>query len=869
MRDTPASFASLPPELLNRIADFVPQSSLASCMRVSKAWLACFRPILWQDIELLSYVNNYFAAQFQLYYGFIRSLAFSIPSPYNAVQSVLGDPATTIAAPPGAKTLAHCTRLQRLYIVFDEDCYHEEGLDHDLMERIIDRVVKANLSTLQHFRFDNLPYSIESTILEHISKMTSLNSLGLQGWGALNGPKLLAVLKSSRSTLRTLSLEMNEMSFNVEPFVELQNWRAEVERGVKGGEKASADERTRHLEANLTGITTLILDGSTIDPITVTRLAGVMPQLRKLSFKGSYGLDRNMDHVQQAVHAQQAAFINSYNFHHMNNQYAAPTAGNNPAGSEGNDLAEDANEGAEEVQQAQQQEQENSMPLNHAPMHLGWNDVHDDDLDDDYYHQAHEDLGDEFEDYLGSGDEDFDYEHHASLYHAGIPSAGNEPFNYAHHQSLYAAGLVGARARQAGMLNPLHKLCPKIEDFDFSGCRAEGVDHGFLLNVCQLWGAGGLKVLDARDALKVENTFFSAISINCSTTLTGLDLSWNHSLRTQQSTAQGSEAHMPFTTYYDEILNIMTSCPHLEYLHVEPYPVNGRTIQHSTTSWVCTKLKSLKINIGIESSYAKDEDEVRIAVCKQLGRLVHLQTLHLESAQAALPLAHLKHAMIRNGLRLSLAGGLDHLAGLEHLESLDISRMVPHSLREEAEMDWIVNHWPALNHLMGLLDRDALSDTAKGLRTQLGPPAQFMPASTPSQGFARQNALKKQRAGVPLPAELDLERNPLSRRLRDRGINVDPRVMDEILLELQMQTVAQADRNGTMWCRRPNGGDDVLDEHGNKPPPQMFSWVVCYVPNITHGWGGARPGGRSNEEFMSYVMRPRGGRSPSPLGTWY
>ncbi|KAG9324338.1 hypothetical protein KVV02_006584 [Mortierella alpina] len=856
MRDLPASLASLPPELLDRIAYFVPRASLTTCILVSKAWLACFRPILWQEIDLLDYARNDFVPQFQLYHRFIRSLSFSIPSTCPTIRSLFG-----IAAPHGAKTIANCTRLQSLHIAFDEDCYHLGELDHDLMADIIDQVVKANLSTLQQFKFSRMPYSIEDMTLLRIFSMTSLNSLSLEGWETLRGVKLLAVLQSRRSTLRTLSLEMNDMSMGVEPFEELQHWRAEVEGDVKGDGKGDGktfeDELNKRLAASLTGITTLVLDRSTIDPITVTRLAGVMPDLRKLSLKGSFGLGMNMDHLQDE------ALNNPVNLQHVHNQNQVPTASDNTTNSEVNVLVEGASAGAEEIQEEasqqsddenEEQEHENPTP---ASTYLVWNDIYDNVLDD-----ADDDLGDAFDDYLGSGDEDFDDGHYGSLYHAGVATASIN---------------TNARTHQTRMLQLLHKLCPKIEAFDFTECRTEGVDNHFLLNVCQLWGpagsassgqqtSGGLKVLDAGDVHHVENSFFGAVLTHCRTTLTGLDLSWSEGTRHLFGTL------MRPTGYYDEILNIMTSCPHLEYLHVELYPVNGQTIQLATADWVCTKLKSLKMCIGVDLSYSGDEDEVRIAVCKQLGRLVRLKTLHLESREPQPLIDRGRRSVnmaVRKGLYLSLATGLDHLAGLEDLESLDISRMVSHGLREEPEMDWIVDHWPALNHFVGLLDLDALFRSAQVITAKLGPPAAFMPVGTPGQGFARQNAMKRQRAGIPLPVEMDLQLNPLTKRLRDRGINVDPQVVDAVLREEQLHIVAKEDKNGTIICYRPNGGDDVLDEHGNKPPPQMFSWVVCYLPSVTQNWANARPGGRSNEEYMSYVMRPRGGRSPSPLGTWY
>ncbi|CAO3566676.1 unnamed protein product [Mortierella alpina] len=838
--------------------------------------MACLLPpILWQEINLLNYAPDDFVAQFQHYHGFIRSLSFSIPSACDAIKRLFGAPSSVKSPQPGARTLTHCTRLQSLRIDFDEECYHSGHLDHDFMAETIDRVVEANLSTLKRFVFSNLPYSIEDGVLDQISKMSSLESLTLEEWGALNGPKLLAILKSRRSTLRTLSLEMNELSFGVETFEDLQRWRAEVEGGLKSSGKTAEDKLHEHLAANLTRITTLVLDRSTIDPITLTRLVGVMPDLRKLSLLHSFGLTRNMDYLQDEVddelfHPQPADHI----VQHMHPQNPVPATSNHPISPEANIHDEGASAGGEEIQEdprpsddeQQAEEQGNRAPAN-AAAHTVWNTVYDHDLD-----EYDEDLGDEFEDYLGSGDEDLDHGYHELLYHA---EAAESLYDY--DPNMSATGLISIRHQQTRMLQSLHRLCPKIETFDFTGCRTEGVDHHLLLNVCRLWGSagsassgyqasGGIKVLDAGDVLPVERSFFNAVWTHCSTTLTGLDLSWNHCIRSQQTPPWGFGGHIRPTEYYDDILNIMTSCHHLEYLYVEPYPVNGRTIQLSSADWVCTKLKSLQIHIGIEHSYAGDEDEVRIAVCKQLGRLVRLETLHLESQEPS-SLARGRRredTMVRNGLYLSLATGLEHLAGLENLKSLDISRMVSHGLREEAEVAWIVDHWPALENFVGLLDQDALAEIAKEIRTQLGPPAQLMPI-----GFARQNAMKRQRAGILLPVELDLNRNPLTRRLRDRGIDVDPRVMDEVLLEEQLQIVAHEDKDGPNICHRPNGGDEELDEHGNRPPPQMFSWVVCYLPSATQSLADARPGGRANDEYMSYVMRPRGGRSPSPLGTWY
>ncbi|KAF9542189.1 hypothetical protein EC957_002271 [Mortierella hygrophila] len=507
----------------------------------------------------------------------------------------------------------------------------------------------------------------------------------------------------------------------------------------------------------------------------------------------------------------------------------------------------------------------------------------------------------------------------------------------------------------------LHPLCPKIDTFDFSGSRSEALNEIFFDTICELWGTGsdadaasascephlthmGLKVLNAADVCKVGAKFFSSIGQRCSTTLTGLDLSLNPKMMWQLRSSV-YEIEVRQGTYYDEILQILMTCPALEHLLVGPYPVNGKTIAAQETDWVATRLRTLHLCVEFDAPLAlseglaeKEVRQVQTKVCQQLGRLSRLETLTLvggrpvstnSAGDRVMDSANIFGGYTRGVARpgssetprkyidLKLSSGLEHLAGLKALETLDVVFLGPHGLRQEAELEWVLTHWPKLHTITGFWDRAKLRASVRKYREDLK-----VPANTPASGPAAYFAKRRREQGVRLRPELELSIDPKVLRLNNRMVHVDARLLDDLLMEEGMETTAVIQESGihkmytpaarkaiaarkaekakaaaaaVEWRSGAEDGDenelveddgdeeytDVSDEDENQddgesdseedvPGVTRFNWYVRYIGGAGHAPWDAGHGGIRNGELMTEVMRPReGGRSPSPLGTWY
>lgn len=584
---------------------------------------------------------------------------------------------------------------------------------------------------------------------------------------------------------------------------------------------------------------------------------------------------------------------------------------------------------------------------------MDYEDEDDDDEDDLMY--------DPFEEY---SDDEIDYEHNIWGY-------GGGGAHYIHPMTSMGSVLAqhvpppmphsstqGATALSKAFRN-LHPLCPKINTFDFSGSRSEAVNETFFDAICELWGTGssadadsvsskspsthrGLKVLNAADVCKVEAKFFSSIGHRCRTTLTSLDLSLSPKLMWQlRSSAYEIEVRQG--TYYDEILQILMTCPVLERLLVGPYPVNGKTIAAQESAWVATRLHTLHLCIEFDSPSALDKDlaqkevrKVQTRVCRQLGRLSRLKTLTLgggrpvstdSAGDRVLDSANVFGGYIRGIARpgsnetprkyldLKLSSGLEHLAGLEALENLDVVFLGPHGLRQEAELEWVLTHWPKLHMITGFWDRAKLRASVRKYREDLK-----TPANTPAAGPAAYFAKKRREQGVRLRPELELSIDPKVVRLNRRMVQVDARLLDDLFMEEGMETHAVSQESGIHKMYTPaarkaiaakkakkakaaaveltsatenedkdehvdddgdeeytdisdedeDQDDDESDSEEDVPGVTRFNWYVRYIGGAAHAPWDAGHGGIRNGELMTEVMRPReGGRSPSPLGTWY
>ncbi|KAF9091734.1 hypothetical protein BGX23_004883 [Mortierella sp. AD031] len=515
----------------------------------------------------------------------------------------------------------------------------------------------------------------------------------------------------------------------------------------------------------------------------------------------------------------------------------------------------------------------------------------------------------------------------------------------------------------------LHPLCPKIDTFEFSGSRSEALNEKVFDVICELWGgpdadvdsatfeqsaSSGLKVLNAGDVCKVEAKFFTSIRQRCSSTLTSLDLSLSPKMMWELRSVN-YEMEVRQGMYYDEILQLLMTCPTLQHLLVGPYPVNGRTIAAQESDWIASGLRSLQICIEFDAppaTVSKDAAEeeicqIRTRVCQQLGRLSWLEHLTLVGGRPVSTDSAGERVMDsvnvfggytrgvsrpgsnetpRKYIDLSLSSGLAHLAGLERLETLDVVFLGPHGLRQDAELGWVMSHWPKLHTVSGFWDRAKLRALVRQYREDLK-----TPANTPASGPGAYLARRRREQGVRLRPELELEIDPKVKRLNGRGVRVDTRLLDSLLLDEGMETQAVVQEGGIHKMYSPgvaesieakkaekakakaeakaatsnaadvgdqekegdNEGpadddgdenymdmmdsdvDEDADEDGSEsededePGVTRFNWYVRYIGGAEHAPWDAGHGGIRNGELMTEVMRPREGRSPSPLATWY
>ncbi|KAF9147699.1 hypothetical protein BG015_010628 [Linnemannia schmuckeri] len=558
----------------------------------------------------------------------------------------------------------------------------------------------------------------------------------------------------------------------------------------------------------------------------------------------------------------------------------------------------------------------------------------DDDYEDDFMYDPYVDYSEDEVDYeddiWGGGGGGAHY----PMMSMGSVLAQHVPPPMPHSSTQGATALSKA-------FRTLHPLCPKINTFDFSGSRSEAMSESFFDVICELWGTGsdadsttsepqsthtGLKVLNAADVCKVESKFFSSISQRCSTTLTSLDLSLGPKMMWQlRSSAYEIEVRQG--TYYDEILDF-----------------DDLTIAAQKTDWVATQLRTLQLCVEFDAPSAlvyeetaeKEVRQVLTKVCQQLGRLSRLVSLTLgggrpvstdSAGDRVMDSANVFGGYIRGIARpgsnetprkyidLKLSSGLEHLAGLEALETLDIVFLGPHGLRQEAELEWVLTHWPKLRMITGFWDRAKLRTSVRKYREDLK-----APATTPTTGPGAYFAKKRQEQGVRLRPDLELSIDPKVIRLNRRKVHVDVHLLDDLFMEEGMETHAIIQENGIHKMYTPaarkaieakkavkanaaaatatvenetededepmdDDGDeeytDVSDENEEEednesdsdegvPGVTRFNWYVRYIGGAAHAPWDAGHGGIRNGELMTEVMRPReGGRSPSPLGTWY
>ncbi|KAF9364270.1 hypothetical protein BGX34_002032 [Mortierella sp. NVP85] len=741
-----------------------------------------------------------------------------------------------------------------------------------LDKRIVD-LIAINKSTLQELSIYNVVLSTEPRVRELILEMPHLESLALEGWDSLTSQSLFQILRKCSRTLKKLSLEMNELAM---PFWELRDWRMRWDLNQSGNSNASNSSATgtQQSEGALTTITTLILNRCTVSTRGLLDLLSVMPGLQELSLRDSSGIgeddfdgddmddddddddedddDEDYEDEDEEEEEEEEEDDEEEEEEEEDDEDEEdegegeepqdpgipllPITTMNLQSDSSSDTTDDSLPDLEEQDPTTQEDEdmpdlENATPRVPTP------------FDDDTIWQDEDDYV--FDPYVALYD---DYDHTPSHHPVGLyDDDGNmDPeaayFWQPHFPSFPAIPMFfRSNHRLFGKMRQLQRFCPLIQSFDFSLCRSDHLDESFFAFVCELWGphgsvlghsgwlappgtenssgwtsqtSPGLKALMIRDVCAFSPDFFGKVLRNCASTLTTLDLSMSASNR-WTTRASDYDKEIANKTYFNDILKILATCPGLEVLHVEPYPVDAQLIASRKEDWVCTRLRSLRICIefdpiptipGLEAAPNKQELEVQIKTCQQLGRLVHLEHLHLEGGRPVTKdsdlefsfdawtmrrYGHVSGKTTRRHLTLSLHAGLKELAGLEALETLDLAHLGPHALRNNEELEWLGSHWPMLTKLDGLFDRAIIKKKVNALREELGPDYTQLMNTTEEEKLERKRYEEIQKKGVPLPLDLVLSshRDVLQlQECRKRNFEVDYRLVEKFLAKEGMFT---------------------------------------------------------------------------------
>ncbi|KAG0039456.1 hypothetical protein BGZ82_008194 [Podila clonocystis] len=194
--------------------------------------------------------------------------------------------------------------------------------------------------------------------------------------------------------------------------------------------------------------------------------------------------------------------------------------------------------------------------------------------------------------------------------------------------------------------------------------------------------------------------------------------------------------HFPYSTGLtsSHILKVLTTCRNLvEFKGSEDYLV-GQQLLLDPQPWVCTHLERLRVRFGLSTLlagtgypgvqldyalgvsdqgdhagalFSKEEmmqQEIQ-ALYGQLSRLTRLTVLDLSGTGSV--------DQITRGIPWTLAAGLNQLSTLTNLETLHVTDWEREMGYLEAE--WMVRHWPRLDNLYNLRNRD-LEPWSKFLR---------------------------------------------------------------------------------------------------------------------------------------------------------
>ncbi|KAG0246464.1 hypothetical protein B0O80DRAFT_454168 [Mortierella sp. GBAus27b] len=232
----------------------------------------------------------------------------------------------------------------------------------------------------------------------------------------------------------------------------------------------------------------------------------------------------------------------------------------------------------------------------------------------------------------------------------------------------------------------------------------------------------GWKVVTIKETASFGSAAMDALKMHFST-LEEFLLSQREETQTAVNLAQVLSSCSSLNTFVDldETTIVSRTHPHLEAkIFIDQDPVSG-----SLKAWSCEEsLRVLKAKITKiprpdlddwtnKGSYPGQGREVQMLVYKRLARLTNLETLWLGKVHVAE--RHIRPRCLQiDCLEMSLESGLHRLSNLKKLKELSVECMKTRIGVKEVQ--WMVEHWPRLRVIHGLVEHGDDRDAVEWLR---------------------------------------------------------------------------------------------------------------------------------------------------------
>ncbi|KAF9102540.1 hypothetical protein BGX27_010966, partial [Mortierella sp. AM989] len=229
----------------------------------------------------------------------------------------------------------------------------------------------------------------------------------------------------------------------------------------------------------------------------------------------------------------------------------------------------------------------------------------------------------------------------------------------------------------------MRRFCPKLRDIDISMAHL-GLTDDDITDLIHSCSASGLRSFRTFDRVGFVPQAMDRLCAN-SATLECIHISTigQEGLKTVQK--------------------LLTSCPNLRKFTVveDPSTIPASALQIDELlkePWICVKLEVLNMPLtGVCTSAAEGENkndglDYHRDLYMQLSKLTRLQELSVR-------FSYFWGGVRGTSPRFSLESGLDLLRGLKYIRSLNLE--YSNDVRRE-ELEWMVEHWPNLERVVGI-----------------------------------------------------------------------------------------------------------------------------------------------------------------------